>query len=778
MAEVKIIVSAETQQAAAALRNFVQNGAREIQILGRSAQEASAHMGGMMYSFRSGIDAIRAVAAGGGDRAIFYSMDEGIRGLIASGMKIGTLVPIIGAVAAAAGAGALAWKAWNTATQETIDLQKQLAASFKELPTTLKTIQDNTKAGLISPSVGQEFQGYLSGQQKYYVDKNGQVTTNPTEQVSEMVPTGIGDPSLGIPSPMEQRTENVPNKAATDEQVQKYFHDLATAGGNITPEQTAAALGVQTDEREIAEAAMSPAEKAVADIQDRMEKLREKIQIEMGVASAKISATDTGGFFSQILGMTGESVGGIPALSGGKLKQAQDAIRQIQQEEQDAIAAVQNKTDDHADKADDHRADASQKIADLEAQAHADTLTGIAQEIAAVQDKYEKERQEIMTTALAAGKVQGDLQVQSALEETQRAEQAEIEKKITAQKEKQLQLQLEMAKAQADAKLKQIEGNPFLDSQQKAQLSIPVIQSQLTANSRDMGEQENIATTTTDDSARAEALNKINGLMGEQIELQQKLATAQGESSWSSQMVVAVTNLESMNNLAKEGAQTFSGVFNSGIESVSGGIAHALLYTENWRQKLAQIGTNILQQIIQGIIQMGLRWVMTQLMMAAVGRSILASAVATSAPAAAAAAVIWAPAATMSTIATMGGAAAQAPAMISMAEAASMGIAAFAEGGRPQPGQLSLVGERGPELFIPDAAGTIIPAHETAAMMGDGGLPVRSGGAAGDDQDPWVHKVVVAWHPQALQDELKKSDYKKITVAHVASSKRELGMKT
>lgn len=34
---------------------------------------------------------------------------------------------------------------------------------------------------------------------------------------------------------------------------------------------------------------------------------------------------------------------------------------------------------------------------------------------------------------------------------------------------------------------------------------------------------------------------------------------------------------------------------------------------------------------------------------------------------------------------------------------------AFAAGGRPEVGKLALVGERGPELFVPDAAGTVIP---------------------------------------------------------------------
>ena len=36
----------------------------------------------------------------------------------------------------------------------------------------------------------------------------------------------------------------------------------------------------------------------------------------------------------------------------------------------------------------------------------------------------------------------------------------------------------------------------------------------------------------------------------------------------------------------------------------------------------------------------------------------------------------------------------------------------FANGGRPPKGKPSIVGERGPELFVPDSAGTIIPNHE------------------------------------------------------------------
>lgn len=40
----------------------------------------------------------------------------------------------------------------------------------------------------------------------------------------------------------------------------------------------------------------------------------------------------------------------------------------------------------------------------------------------------------------------------------------------------------------------------------------------------------------------------------------------------------------------------------------------------------------------------------------------------------------------------------------------------FAEGGRPPTGKVSVVGERGPELFVPDTAGTIVPNHALGGM--------------------------------------------------------------
>ena len=50
--------------------------------------------------------------------------------------------------------------------------------------------------------------------------------------------------------------------------------------------------------------------------------------------------------------------------------------------------------------------------------------------------------------------------------------------------------------------------------------------------------------------------------------------------------------------------------------------------------------------------------------------------------------------------------------------AAMTGVPGYADGGSPAVGQASIVGERGPELFVPRTAGNIIPNHALSGMGG------------------------------------------------------------
>ena len=53
------------------------------------------------------------------------------------------------------------------------------------------------------------------------------------------------------------------------------------------------------------------------------------------------------------------------------------------------------------------------------------------------------------------------------------------------------------------------------------------------------------------------------------------------------------------------------------------------------------------------------------------------------------------------------------------------GLLNFANGGRPPVGRPSIVGERGPELFVPNSAGTIIPNHAMGGMGGSTNVTVN-----------------------------------------------------
>jgi lambda family phage tail tape measure protein len=58
------------------------------------------------------------------------------------------------------------------------------------------------------------------------------------------------------------------------------------------------------------------------------------------------------------------------------------------------------------------------------------------------------------------------------------------------------------------------------------------------------------------------------------------------------------------------------------------------------------------------------------------------------------------------------------------ADVGGVGAAPYAAGGRPAVGALALVGERGPELFIPDVAGSIVSNGELRRSLGGGGQTI------------------------------------------------------
>ena len=81
----------------------------------------------------------------------------------------------------------------------------------------------------------------------------------------------------------------------------------------------------------------------------------------------------------------------------------------------------------------------------------------------------------------------------------------------------------------------------------------------------------------------------------------------------------------------------------------------------------------------------------------------------------------------------------------------------FANGGRPPVGKPSIVGERGPELFVPNSAGTIIPNHELGGMGGSTNIVVNvdasGSNVEGDEEESRALGVALS---AAIESELIK----------------------
>ena len=348
--------------------------------------------------------------------------------------------------------------------------------------------------------------------------------------------------------------------------------------------------------------------------------------------------------------------------------------------------------------------------------------------------------------------------------DTKKAEEEKTKiTEIYARKRVEIQQKMEdeqaaIAFAKTEGKRKQIESDPLATDAQKAAALIPVLQTQLKLTDDLMAVNERrVKDPALSDEARINAEKELVKLQQQRVELGRQLQESGSRDSFVQQFAGVVVKLQNqLPSLAQVAASTFQNVFTAATNSISRGITGLIEGTMTWGQALRSIYNDIMNEIISAIVSMGVRWVMTQIMMAIAGKSIMAAAIAATAPLAAAQAAVWVAPATLSTIATLGASALAAPGFIGAAEAMTLGLSAFAEGGRPEPGKLALVGERGPELFIPDMAGTIIPAHQTAAMLQGGGSRAAGGAMAGGNKSNI--SVYGFTDPDQMAEHLQRND--------------------
>lgn len=193
--------------------------------------------------------------------------------------------------------------------------------------------------------------------------------------------------------------------------------------------------------------------------------------------------------------------------------------------------------------------------------------------------------------------------------------------------------------------------------------------------------------------------------------------------------------LDSWGTIQQQLSGAFFGTIEKGIQGISSGLAEAIVLTGDFGKALSNIRTMILLEIVTAMVQMGVRWVTTHVLMAGVSKawSALTSAlrakdVMESNAAEAAKAPLIQSNALGASIGSWGVAAAVGLAAVLAAVAAFGGFRR--NGGPVSRNTAYIVGEDGPELFTPSSNGRISTAGETESMLSGSGSRTSQDGAS------------------------------------------------
>lgn len=200
--------------------------------------------------------------------------------------------------------------------------------------------------------------------------------------------------------------------------------------------------------------------------------------------------------------------------------------------------------------------------------------------------------------------------------------------------------------------------------------------------------------------------------------------------------------------LAEKIARVFKGITQSAVDGVAGSIRGLLTLTMSWGEALRNIGSSILNGVINAIAQMFAEWLVQMTLVQGLKRIFHAE----DKVQAGITAATWAPAAATTNAAT-GGAFASIgiPLTLGLILAAVGTIAAlaFADGGlTPGKPTLAMVGERGPELVLPaHVTSQLSQAQRASLVAGNFSNVPQSGGGSGKTQ-----RIIIVSDDRKLRD--------------------------
>jgi hypothetical protein len=209
-------------------------------------------------------------------------------------------------------------------------------------------------------------------------------------------------------------------------------------------------------------------------------------------------------------------------------------------------------------------------------------------------------------------------------------------------------------------------------------------------------------------------------------------------------------------------ATALQGTLGTTVGSITDQLTSAITQTQTWGQALNNIWRSFGTSMIQAFIQMVAQWAVSKTAMFAIDALFAAKSLALSLAGAAKSLVAWIPAAIAAAISSYGVAA------IIGAAAVVGAIAAFREQGGPvEAGKPYIVGEKRPEVFVPNQSGTIVPSVDSyRAMQRRGGGGATAGSTGGMDAMTGKQKLLVVYtdHSETVEGLKRRPDFEALVI--------------
>ena len=636
MNPIKIVIAAESEAAAAALRTFVSTTKGGLEEVAKAAGHSSGALGQNRFalmelghvgrataeSLAFGMNPLKVMALEAPRVAqAFTMMNAEMKATLVG------LIPGIAGVAAVIGSGVLAWKMMRAEHERVIERNNELTQSFKDQAEAIKNVSMAAKAGAIT---GDE-SGHLLKMLGLNVGQRN-FTINPAELTNSIGPSvnaqapihGRGNFSMSAIGLPDAQDINMVNQELAKLGVLLRDVDPKTHKVTYVQNPEIQAMVELTHLRERYDVQMSESfEKQRA--RAHAQHLEETRAMDVTLATAenyrKLLENNLSSITDPRVRKAGEDE--IAKLSPTNIADARAANEEKYQAK---LADINAK--EEAEKL-RRQEEFNRKQSEIERQWNEEKTKTVARQekdlqdaitarreqttdksIRLYQDEYNA-RQQMAITQLDAGLIDEqkftDVMVAAARERTAG------EKAYNAELEKTAKLKQEISRAELEAKLTGIEGNSFLTDQEKRDQTLPVMKALHAKNESRVSELDDTIGSTKDEAAKLEAQKQRVELLKQQAALEDKI-NAQ-EHPWADEVAKLKSAAEiNMTTLAA----TFGSVFNSAIASISHGISGLIEGTMSWGQALRSIYNSIVNEVVQQIVHMAVQWTLQHTLMSAI----------------------------------------------------------------------------------------------------------------------------------------------------------------